>query len=93
MAERVLEREGAQWSESVMVGDDLPDVPMMKRTGWSVAVADAQPEVHAVAHARTARGGGRGAVREVVEAILRHNGVWEQVLERYQADRPRRGRR
>ena len=49
-------------------------------------MADAQPEVLARAHTVTARGGGRGAAREAVETILRHNGTWEQVLRRYEAD-------
>jgi len=85
VAERVLAREGARWEQCVMVGDDLPDVAMMRRAGWAVAVGDAQPEVVAVAERRTHAPGGRGAVREVVEAILRHNRVWDQVLERYEA--------
>jgi len=84
-AERVLAREGARWEECAMLGDDLPDVPLMKRVGWPIAVADAQPEVRAVARTVTARGGGRGAAREVVEMILRHNGTWDQVLRRYEA--------
>lgn len=86
VAERVLAREGAGWAECAMLGDDLPDVPLMRRVGWAMAVADAQPEVLARAHTVTARGGGRGAAREAVETILRHNGTWEQVLRRYEAD-------
>ena len=86
VAERVLAREGAGWAECAMLGDDLPDVPLMRRVGWAMAVADAQPEVLARAHTVTRRGGGRGAAREAVEAILRHNGTWEQVLRRYEAD-------
>jgi 3-deoxy-D-manno-octulosonate 8-phosphate phosphatase (KDO 8-P phosphatase) len=85
VAEAVLARVGASWQESVMVGDDLPDVPMMKRVAWAVAVADAQPEVRAAARTVTAHPGGHGAVREVVEMVLRHNGVWDQVLRRYEA--------
>ncbi len=85
VAERVLAREGVRWEECVMVGDDLPDVPMMKRVGWPIAVADASPEVLAVARSVTRARAGFGAVREVVEAVLRHNGVWERVLDRYEA--------
>ncbi len=85
VAERVLAREGARWEQCAMLGDDLPDVPLMKRVGWPIAVADAQPEVKAVARTVTARPGGRGAGREVVEMILRHNGTWDQVLGRYEA--------
>jgi 3-deoxy-D-manno-octulosonate 8-phosphate phosphatase (KDO 8-P phosphatase) len=85
VAEEVLAREGARWEECVMLGDDLPDVPLMKRVGWAIAVADAQPEVLARARTVTRRPGGRGAAREVVEMILRHNGTWERILSRYEA--------
>jgi 3-deoxy-D-manno-octulosonate 8-phosphate phosphatase (KDO 8-P phosphatase) len=52
--------------------------------GWPIAVVDAVPEVKAVAHTVTRARAGYGAVREVVERLLKHNGVWEQVLERYE---------
>jgi 3-deoxy-D-manno-octulosonate 8-phosphate phosphatase (KDO 8-P phosphatase) len=84
VAQTVIEREGARWDQCVMVGDDLPDVPMLKRVGWPIAVLDASPEVRAIARTVTGMPGGRGAVREVVEMVLRHNGVWEQVLKRYE---------
>jgi len=85
IAEKVLERENARWDECVMIGDDLPDVPLMKRVGWPIAVADAQPEVKAVAKTVTGARAGYGAVREAIEMLLRHNGVWQKVLERYEA--------
>jgi 3-deoxy-D-manno-octulosonate 8-phosphate phosphatase (KDO 8-P phosphatase) len=85
VAQRVLEREGARWERSVMIGDDLPDVPMFRRVGWPIAVADAAPEVIAAARGVTCARAGAGAVREAVEAVLRHNGAWERVLDRYEA--------
>ncbi len=85
VAEEVLASEGARWEECAMVGDDLPDVPLMKRVGWSIAVADASPEVIRVARTVTEARAGFGAVREVVERVLRHNGTWQKVLERYEA--------
>jgi 3-deoxy-D-manno-octulosonate 8-phosphate phosphatase (KDO 8-P phosphatase) len=85
IAERVLGREGAGWTDCVMIGDDLPDIPMMRRVGWPIAVADAQPEVLAVAKTVTNARAGHGAVREAVEMLLRHNGAWNRVLERYEA--------
>lgn len=85
VAGRVLERERASWEQCVMVGDDLPDVPLMKRVGWPIAVADGRPEARQVAKTVTGERGGRGAVREAVEMVLRHNGVWDQVLQRYGA--------
>ena len=85
VAERVLARERARFEQCAMVGDDLPDVPMLKRVGWPIAVADAAPEVRALARTVTRAAAGRGAVREVVEMLLRHNGAWERVLDRYEA--------
>lgn len=84
VAEQVLRRMGATWEECVMVGDDLPDVPLLKRVGWPVAVSDAVAEVKAVARNVTRARAGHGAVREVVERVLRHNRQWRQVLDRYE---------
>lgn len=83
VAERILSREKVTWSQCVMVGDDLPDVAVMKRVGWPIAVANASGEVKALAKTVTGHDGGRGAVREVIEMVLRHNGSWEKVLKRY----------
>ncbi len=70
--------------EQVMyVGDDLPDVPVMRQCALSVAVADARPEVRAVAHYVTSAAGGRGAAREAAEWLLRLSGKWPSILERY----------
>ncbi len=64
-------------SEAIaFIGDDLPDVPVMERVGLAVAVANAVPEVKQAAHYITTRAGGRGAVREVVELILKAQGQW-----------------
>jgi 3-deoxy-D-manno-octulosonate 8-phosphate phosphatase (KDO 8-P phosphatase) len=85
VAQGLLDREHARWEESAMVGDDLPDVPLLKRVGWPIAVADASPEVIRVARTVTDARAGHGAVREAVERVLRHNGTWKRVLERYEA--------
>ena len=85
VAERVLAREHVRFEQCAMVGDDLPDVAILKCVGWPIAVADAAPEVLALARTVTRAPAGRGAVREVVEMLLRHNGAWERVLERYEA--------
>lgn len=63
------------------VGDDLLDIPALQRVGLAIAVADAVPEVRAVAHVVTRRPGGLGAVREIVELILRAQGSWHAVVE------------
>ena len=85
IAERVRAREGARWDECVMVGDDLPDVALFRRVGWPIAVADSTPEVLPFARTVTKARAGFGAVREVVEMLLKHNGAWERVLARYEA--------
>ncbi|HUK63469.1 MAG TPA: HAD family hydrolase, partial [Dongiaceae bacterium] len=87
VAERVLAREGAEWSECAMVGDDLPDVPMLRRVGWPIAVRDCSPELRRFTKTVTRARAGFGAVREVVEMVLRHNGTWNRVLERYEVTR------
>lgn len=86
IAEAVLAREKVRWEECVMIGDDLPDVPLFRRVGWAIAVADAAPEAIQFAHTVTESPAGFGAVREAVEILLKHNGVWDQVLSRYEAN-------
>jgi 3-deoxy-D-manno-octulosonate 8-phosphate phosphatase (KDO 8-P phosphatase) len=85
VAEEVRAREGLRWDECAMIGDDLPDVPLFRRVGWAIAVADASPLVLPFVHGVTRAPAGAGAVREAVEHLLRHNGVFERVLERYEA--------
>ena len=85
VAEDVRAREEVLWSACAAVGDDLPDVPLLKRVGWPIAVADAVQQVKAVTRTTTVHDAGRGAVREVVETILRHNGTWDLVLKKYEA--------
>ena len=65
------------------IGDDLVDIPLLRRVGFAVAVADAVDEVKAACHLITQRPGGQGAVREVIELILRAQGHWDTLLERY----------
>lgn len=65
------------------IGDDLPDLPVLKRVGLAVAVADACPEVRVAAHHVTAAPGGRGAVRDAIEWLLKLRGQWDTVLANY----------
>ena len=69
------------------MGDDLADLAVLQRVGWAVAVANAVTEVKDVAHWITRNPGGHGAVREVVERLLRARGEYEPALSRYLADR------
>ena len=83
---RKLVREaGLAESEVCYVGDDLPDLPPMRTAGFPVAVADAVDEVKAAAAYVTKARGGKGAVREVAEMILRAQDTWDQVMSRYTA--------
>jgi 3-deoxy-D-manno-octulosonate 8-phosphate phosphatase (KDO 8-P phosphatase) len=81
--ERILEDTQLIHDEVAYIGDDLVDIPLLRRVGFAVAVADAADEVKAASHLITQRPGGQGAVREVIELILRAQGHWETLLERY----------
>jgi YrbI family 3-deoxy-D-manno-octulosonate 8-phosphate phosphatase len=65
------------------IGDDLPDVPAIRYVGLGIAVADAPEEVRSAAAYVTSVSGGRGAVREVVELLLKNTGKWESVIRKY----------
>lgn len=84
---QLLADRGLGWEQVAFVGDDLADLAVLKRVGWAVAVANAIAEVKAVAHWVTRQAGGHGAVREVVEHLLRARGEYEPALARYLADR------
>jgi 3-deoxy-D-manno-octulosonate 8-phosphate phosphatase (KDO 8-P phosphatase) len=71
--------------EICFIGDDLVDLPAMRRAGFAVAVCNAVEEVRAAAHYVTKRPGGSGAVREVIEMILKARGTWADVTARYMA--------
>ena len=80
----MLKKLRVQPEQVCAIGDDLMELPFLRRVGLAVAVPNAVSEVKAVAHYITQRPGGRGAVRETVELILKAKGVWDQVLQRYQ---------
>lgn len=65
------------------IGDDLTDLPVIRYVGFGVAVANAVDEIKQYADYITTRAGGNGAVREVIEYILKNSGKWEQLLKRY----------
>ncbi len=68
------------------VGDDLPDLPAIRYVGFGVAVANAVDEVKQYADFVTTRPGGNGAVREVIEYILKNTGKWQELMKRYLPD-------
>ncbi len=81
--EALLARLGIGWEEAAFMGDDLADLPVLRRVGFPVAVANAVPEVRAEAVWIARRNGGEGAVRELAEAILRAKGEWATRVEAY----------
>ena len=83
--EELLAREKISWNETCFVGDDVIDLGPLTRAGLAVAVGDAVPEAKAAAHFVTKKPGGRGAVREAVELILRAQGKWRPFLKKYSA--------
>ena len=72
-----------RWEACAFVGDDLADLPLLRRVGLPVAVANAVAEVKAAAALVTATPGGQGAVREVAEAILKARGDWPRLVTEY----------
>jgi 3-deoxy-D-manno-octulosonate 8-phosphate phosphatase (KDO 8-P phosphatase) len=76
----ILTRAGVTDDEVAYIGDDLPDLPLLGRAGLAVAVADAVVEVKRAAHYITTVRGGEGAVREVVELILKAQGKWKKAI-------------
>ncbi len=81
----ITDRTGLGADELAYMGDDVIDIPVLKRVGFSVAVADAAEEVKEASDYVACRAGGRGAVREICELILKVQGRWEEVLGRYMA--------
>ena len=81
--EALLRSHSVMPTQVACVGDDLPDVPLLRRCGLAVAVADACPEARAEAQYVTKAAGGRGAVREVVELVLREQGRWQTIVDSY----------
>lgn len=79
---KVLELTLLRPEQICYAGDDTNDLAVLESAGLAVAPADAAPEVRAVAHWVTQAPGGRGAVREVAELLLRAQGLWETALER-----------
>ena len=80
----VLDECGVPWEQTAFVGDDLPDLAVMMRCGVGVAVANACSEVIAAAAIVTRLPGGQGAVREVIEQLLKARGSWEAIVRHYQ---------
>jgi 3-deoxy-D-manno-octulosonate 8-phosphate phosphatase (KDO 8-P phosphatase) len=80
--EDILRKAGIPDSAVAFIGDDLPDIPLLRRAGLAVAVGDAVPEVKKASHYTTRALAGHGAIREVVELVLKSKGVWEAMIDK-----------
>ena len=81
--ENLLKKAKTIAEQAAFIGDDLPDLKLMKKVGFSVAVANAHAILLEHADMVTSAKGGEGAVRETCEAILKAKGLWEKTLERF----------
>jgi 3-deoxy-D-manno-octulosonate 8-phosphate phosphatase (KDO 8-P phosphatase) len=82
--EEILAKSGIDASRVAYIGDDLTDVVVMNRVGLSIAPANARPEVKRCVQLVTESAGGRGAVREVCELLLKAQGHWDELLRKYE---------
>lgn len=83
--EEIMGRAKCRWDEVCYMGDDIVDLGALRRAGVAVCVPESLPEALALAHYVTRKPGGRGAVREVVELILRAQNKWDQLIAEYLA--------
>jgi len=93
--QEILAEHGLADGEVAFMGDDVQDLPVLTRVGLSCAPADAVPEVRARARWISSRGGGAGAVRELIELVLRAQGTWDDLVNAYgvaSEQSPERGR-
>lgn len=81
--ESVCEKRDLSLAQVAFIGDDWTDLPALKRAGFAACPANAAPEVRAQAHYVARTRGGQGAVREVIELILKAQGRWEEAVERF----------
>ena len=81
--DKVVKDEGCTLEEIAYAGDDIIDLPVMRKVGLAIAVANARPEVKAIAHYTTEHTGGFGAGRDAIDFLLRSRGVLESTIEKY----------
>jgi 3-deoxy-D-manno-octulosonate 8-phosphate phosphatase (KDO 8-P phosphatase) len=81
--EHILDKLGISDAETAYIGDDIVDIPLLKRAGLSVAVSDAEEDAKANALMITKNRGGRGAVREVADFLLKSKGLWDEIIREY----------
>jgi 3-deoxy-D-manno-octulosonate 8-phosphate phosphatase (KDO 8-P phosphatase) len=79
----IIEKTGVAWEKIAYVGDDIVDIPVMKRVGFAATVHDSVQEVKDVAHYVAHKSGGRGAVREIIEFIMKNKDLWSTIMAKY----------
>jgi 3-deoxy-D-manno-octulosonate 8-phosphate phosphatase (KDO 8-P phosphatase) len=84
---QILEKEGITPAEVAFVGDDVIDLPVLRKCGLAIAVKNARSEVKAEAHFITTHAGGDGAARDVIEYILKAQGKWKKAVADYTEER------
>ena len=84
VVKQILAELELQPEQFCYIGDDLPDLPVLRSAGLAVSVADAAEEVRKESHYVTSVGGGRGAVRETLEVILKNQRRWDDLIQKYQ---------
>lgn len=83
LLDKIVTETGVGPDNTAFIGDDLPDLPLMRRIGLSIAVADAHELVRDFSNWVTSAPGGRGAVREVCDALLKARGDWDKLMEQF----------
>ena len=81
-----LQKSGIPLEAMAYAGDDLTDIPVMRRVGLALAPANACAETKRAAHYVTSARGGAGAVREMAELLMRAQGSWENILKKYEVE-------
>jgi YrbI family 3-deoxy-D-manno-octulosonate 8-phosphate phosphatase len=82
---QILAQRGLQPEQVCYVGDDLPDLPVLRYVGLAAVVADGSEDLHAAAHYVTKAHGGHGALREVIELVLKNQNRWDDIMQKYTA--------
>jgi 3-deoxy-D-manno-octulosonate 8-phosphate phosphatase (KDO 8-P phosphatase) len=83
--EEIVRKAAVSDAVVAYVGDDLPDLPVMRRVGLAVAVGNAVREVKETSHYTTKALAGHGAIRETVELILKSKGIWDSIIDKARA--------
>ncbi len=82
--DEILQDAGLDHSQVAYVGDDVTDLPLLKRVGLAIGPSNSRPEVLSVIHWQTPSSGGHGAIRDVIELLLKSQGKWDDIMSKYE---------